>query len=92
MIIFNLCDNEIDSVEEDYKDSLVKCINTIIVGKVAEIMKYRETTELQRVLDSFEEKFSVSTLQISLNTVRMKNGESVQSFSNRVEELYCKLG
>ncbi|KAE9523082.1 hypothetical protein AGLY_016520, partial [Aphis glycines] len=66
-----------------------------ITGKALEVCRYRETSDwktIKKILrGAFEQQLSPQTLQIGLNSVRMKNDEDVLTYTGRVEQLYYNL-
>ena len=89
------CDYAIEAVDKDSIPLLVKFINTRVTGKALEVCRYRETSDwetIKKILrGAFEQQLSPQTLQIGLNSVRMKNDEDVLTYTGRVEQLYYNL-
>ncbi|KAE9523783.1 hypothetical protein AGLY_015843 [Aphis glycines] len=74
------CDYACEAVDRETIPLLVKFINTRITSKALEILR-----------GAFEQQLSPQTLQIGLNSVRMKNDEDVLTYTGRVEQLYYNL-
>ncbi|KAE9521267.1 hypothetical protein AGLY_018330 [Aphis glycines] len=89
------CDYACEAVDRETIPLLVKFINTRITGKALEVCRYRETSDwetIKKILrGAFEQQLSPQTLQIGLNSVRMKNDEDVLTYTGRVEQLYYNL-
>ncbi|KAE9542463.1 hypothetical protein AGLY_003324 [Aphis glycines] len=85
------CDYACEAVDRETIPLLVKFINTRITGKALEVCRYRETSDwetIKKILrGAFEQQLSPQTLQIGLNSVRMKNDEDVLTYTGRVEQL-----
>lgn len=89
------CDYACEAVDKDSIPLLVKFINTRLTGKALEVCRYRETSDwetIKKILrGAFEQQLSPQTLQIGLNSVRMRNDEDVLTYTGRVEQLYYNL-
>ncbi|KAE9523302.1 hypothetical protein AGLY_016250, partial [Aphis glycines] len=89
------CDYACEAVDRETIPLLVKFINTRITGKALEVCRYRETSDwetIKKILrGAFEQQLSLQTLQIGLNSIRMKNDEDVLTYTGRVEQLYYNL-
>ncbi|KAE9523765.1 hypothetical protein AGLY_015825 [Aphis glycines] len=85
------CDYACEAVDRETIPLLVKFINTRITGKALEVCRYRETSDwetIKKILrGAFEQQLSPQTLQIGLNSVRMKNDEDMLTYTGRVEQL-----
>ena len=91
----NACDLAIESVEEKNVPILIKYITTRLSGKALEAIKYKDTSKwiyIKKYLtDTFEVQHSISSLQLELNSAKMRFNEDVNTYSDRVEKLYYKL-
>ncbi|KAE9542468.1 hypothetical protein AGLY_003329 [Aphis glycines] len=89
------CDYACEAVDRETIPLLVKFINTRITSKALEVCQYRETSNWKTIKKllrgAFEQQLSPQTLQIGLNSVRMKNDENVLTYTGRVEQLYYNL-
>ncbi|KAL4088859.1 hypothetical protein QTP88_023943 [Uroleucon formosanum] len=74
---------------------LTKCINTKLFDRALEVCRYRDVSKWEGIklilLDAFEPQRTASSLQVALNSVRMRNNEDVSSYAHRVEQLYFNL-
>jgi TPP-dependent pyruvate/acetoin dehydrogenase alpha subunit len=84
------CDLAIESVEKKNVPILIKYITTKLSA-----IKYKDTTKWKNIkkylTDTFEAQHSASALQIELNSIKMLQGENVNTYTNRVEKLFYKL-
>jgi hypothetical protein len=91
----NACDMAVSLVEEINAPTLVKYITTRLTGRALEMIKYKNVTKWAYIksylTDAFEDITTASTLQIQLNSIRMRNNEDVNEYCHRVEKLYYKL-
>ncbi|KAF0712052.1 myb-like protein D [Aphis craccivora] len=59
------------------------------------MIKYKNVTKWVYIksylTDAFEDTTSASSLQIQLNSIKMRNDEDVNDYCHRVEKLYYKL-
>lgn len=66
-----------------------------LVLTALEAVRYKDTTRWIKIKkhlkDAFESQLSASSLQIELNSVKMKYDNDVNTYLNRVEKLYFKL-
>jgi hypothetical protein len=89
------CDLAVSAVGEKHVPFLIKYITTRIKGKVWELIKYRDVSKWAYVekylIDSFEAQHTASSLQVELNSAKMKYNESINDHNKRVENLYNKL-
>ena len=89
------CDYACEAIEKEQLPLLTKFIATKLTGKALDVCRYRETStwdNIKFILKSaFEQPLSPQILQISLNSLRMRNDEDVQSYNGRVEKLYYNL-
>ncbi|XP_060873933.1 putative uncharacterized protein DDB_G0286901 [Metopolophium dirhodum] len=85
------------AVEKDDLPILMKFINTKLFDQALNVCRYRDTSDWEGIklilLDhiSFEPQQSTSSLQVALNSVRMRNNEDVGAYARRVEQLYFNL-
>ena len=91
----NACDMVVSLVEEANAPTLVKYITTRLTGRALEMIKYKNVTKWAYIksylTDAFEDTTTASTLQIQLNSIRMRNNEEVNEYCHRVEKLYYQL-
>lgn len=91
----NACDMAVGLVEEKNAPTLVKYITTRLTGRALEMIKYKNVTKWAYIktylTDAFEDLTTASSLQIQLNSIRMRQGEDVNDYCHRVEKLYYKL-
>jgi len=91
----NACDMVVSLVEEPNAPTLVKYITTRLTGRALEMIKYKNVTKWTYIksylTDAFEDTVTASTLQIQLNSIRMRNNEEVNEYCHRVEKLYYQL-
>jgi hypothetical protein len=91
----NACDMAVNLVEEKCAPILVKYITTRLSGRALEMIKYKNVTKWVYIksylTDAFEDKTTASSLQIQLNSIKMRNDEDVNDYCHRVERLYYKL-
>ncbi|KAE9525308.1 hypothetical protein AGLY_014376 [Aphis glycines] len=59
------------------------------------MIKYKNVTKWAYIksylMDAFEDTTTASSLQIQLNSIKMRHGEDVNDYCHRVEKLYYKL-
>jgi len=86
------CDLACSAVDKEDLPILMKFINTRLFDQELNACRYRDTSDWEGVklilLDSFEPQQSTSSLQVALNSVRMRNKEDVGAYARRVERLY----
>ncbi|KAL4154263.1 hypothetical protein QTP88_002088 [Uroleucon formosanum] len=74
---------------------LTKFINMKLFDRALEVCRYRDVSKWEGIklilLDAFEPQRTASSLQVALNSVRMRNNEDVSSYAHRVEQLYFNL-
>ncbi|XP_022164722.1 uncharacterized protein LOC111029830 [Myzus persicae] len=91
----NACDMAVSLVEEKCAPTLVKYITTRLTGRALEMIRYKNVTKWTFIksylTDAFEDLTTASSLQIQLNSIKMRNGEDVNEYCHRVEKLYYKL-
>ncbi|KAE9523130.1 hypothetical protein AGLY_016471 [Aphis glycines] len=91
----NACDMAVNLVEEKCAPTLVKYITTRLSGRALEMIKYKNVTKWSYIksylMDAFEDTTTASSLQIQLNSIKMRHGEDVNAYCHRVEKLYYKL-
>ncbi|KAE9529193.1 hypothetical protein AGLY_011989 [Aphis glycines] len=91
----NACDMAVNLVEEKCAPTLVKYITTRLSGRALEMIKYKNVTKWAYIksylMDAFEDTTTASSLQIQLNSIKMRHGEDVNDYCHRVEKLYYKL-
>ncbi|XP_050065199.1 uncharacterized protein LOC126554140 [Aphis gossypii] len=91
----NACDMAVNLVEEKCAPTLVKYITTRLSGRALEMIKYKNVTKWVYIKsylsDAFEDTTTASSLQIQLNSIKMRHGEDVNDYCHRVEKLYYKL-
>lgn len=91
----NACDMAVNLVEEKFAPTLVKYITTRLSGRALEMIKYKNVTKWVYIksylTDAFEDTTTASSLQIQLNSIKMRNDEDVNDYCHRVEKLYYKL-
>ncbi|XP_060870787.1 putative uncharacterized protein DDB_G0286901 [Metopolophium dirhodum] len=89
------CDLACSAVEKDDLPILMKFINTKLFDQALNVCRYRDTSDWEGIklilLDAFEPQQSTSSLQVALNSVRMRNNEDVGAYARRVEQLYFNL-
>ncbi|KAL4126486.1 hypothetical protein QTP88_010708 [Uroleucon formosanum] len=89
------CDLACSAVEKDDLPILMKFIITKLFDQALNVCRYRDMSDWEGMklvlLDAFEPQRSTSSLQVALNSVRMRNNEDVGTYARRVEELYYKL-
>lgn len=89
------CDMAYDSVRAEDQELLFRIIRTKITGKARNLIKYRHFVDWDDMKDHLEEIFaekrSVSHWQLELNSVKQNKGESVLSYSNKIEKYLSNL-
>lgn len=93
-MFINSCDLAVNAIDERQVPLLIKIITTKLRGKALESIKYRDTSKWANIkkylTDSFESEHKASSLQIELNSVRMRSNENANQYTNRVEKLFYK--
>lgn len=91
----NACDLAISAIDPEYIPLLNKYIATKLVGRANDCTKFRDSSKWinikQLLLNTFESKHTSASLQVQLNSVKMRENEDVPTYTNRVEELFYKL-
>jgi len=91
----NACDLAVNSIDKANVPILIRYITTRLSGKPLEIIKYKDLSKwvyIKKYLEeAFESQYSASALQLQLNSVKMNQGESINSYTERVEKLFYKL-
>jgi hypothetical protein len=91
----NACDMVVSLVEEPNAPTLVKYITTRLTGRALEMIKYKNVTKWTYIksylTDAFEDTVTASTLQIQLNSIRMRNNEEVNEYCHRVEKIILSI-
>lgn len=89
------CDLACSAVDKEDLPILMKFINTKLFDQALNVCRYRDMSDWEGVklvlLDAFEPQRSTSSLQVALNSVRMRNNEDVGTYARRVEQLYFNL-
>lgn len=89
------CDKALQLVDFKYKDILFQIIQTKLTDNARSIIRNRcfeSWDQLKSYLsDIYVDRRTASQWQAELNMCRQKPGESVISFSNRLENCYLKL-
>ncbi|XP_060860128.1 putative uncharacterized protein DDB_G0286901 [Metopolophium dirhodum] len=89
------CDLACSAVEKEDLPILTKYINTKLFDQALTACRYRDTSDWEGIklilLDAFEPQQSTSSLQVALNSVRMRNNEDVGAYARRVEQLFYNL-
>ena len=91
----NACDIAVNSVDRENVPLLIRYITTKLSGKALDVIKYKDTTKwvnIKKYLsEAFESQYSASSLQLQINSIKMNLGETVNSYTERIEQLYYKL-
>jgi hypothetical protein len=89
------CDLAIESVKKKNVPILIKYKTTRLSDRALEAIKYNDTTKWKNIkkylTHTFEAQHSASDLQIEINSIKMLQGEDVNTYKNRVEKLFYKL-
>jgi len=71
-------------VEDKNAPTLVKYITTRITGRALEMIKYKNVSKWAYIktylTDAFEDLTTASSLQIQLNSIRIRQGEDVNEY------------
>jgi len=91
----NACDLAIKTVEKDSAHILITYITTKLKGEAYEAIKYKDKSKwslIKKYLeDAFGSQYSASSLQLQINSIKQNQGETVKSYTNRLQQLYYKL-
>ncbi|KAF0758348.1 myb-like protein D [Aphis craccivora] len=74
----------VNLVEEKFASNLIKYITTRLSGRALEMIKYKNVTKLVYIksylTDAFEDTTTTSSLQIQLNSIKMRYDEDVNDY------------
>jgi len=88
------CDLAINSIDRANVPILIRYITTRVSGETLEVIKYKDLSKwvyIKKYLEeAFESQYLASALQLHL-TVKMNQGESINSYIERVKTLFYKL-
>lgn len=89
------CDKAYDLVKPELKSVLFAIIETKLTDNARAIVRNRTFADWNslknHLLDAYSEKRTVGQWQLELNSCKQGTGESVMSFSNKIESCYVKL-
>lgn len=89
------CDKAYDLVKPELKSVLFAIIETKLTDNARAIVRNRTFSDWNslknHLLDAYSEKRTVGQWQLELNSCKQGAGESVMSFSNKIESCYVKL-
>ncbi|KAJ8935656.1 hypothetical protein NQ314_012705 [Rhamnusium bicolor] len=89
------CDKTYSLVKSEYKPVLFAIIETKLTDNARSVVKNRSFESWEslknHLLDIYSERRTIGQWQLELNSCKQNAGESVISFSNKVENCYIKL-
>lgn len=91
----NSCEYALENIDPIARDSFIKGITTRLTGKAYRAIRYKEVKtfqELKTVLGSLvDKKHTLSQLHSKLSMLRISNGETIQQYAERAEQLYYDI-
>lgn len=89
------CDKAYNLIKTEYKEILFAIIETKLTDNARSVVRNRSFEDWpslkNHLLDIYSERRTMSQWQLELNSCKQNFGESVISFSNKIENCYIKI-
>lgn len=91
----NSCEYALENVDPEVRDSFIRGIITKLTGKAYRAIRYKEVKsfkELKVILGSLvDKKHTLAQLHSKLAMLKISNGETIQQYADRAEQLYYDI-